>query len=82
MIFSSFSRNNISCSQALKEGGWEDFHKRRIFLRATKDAKAITFFCKDVVTSSSGGTPKIAICGEGLTDIPRMSEIDLKNDCQ
>jgi len=25
---------------------------------------------------------KIVICGEGLIEIPRMSEMDLKNDCQ
>lgn len=82
LIFSSFNRKNKMCSQDLKDGGGGDFHKRRIFLRSIKDAKAITFFCKDVVISSSGGTPKIAICGEGLTDIPRMSEIDFKYDCQ
>lgn len=42
----------------------------------------MTLFSIDVVTSSSGDTPKIAICGEGLTARPRMSEMDLKKDCQ
>ena len=35
-----------------------------------------------MVTSSSGGTPKIAISGKGLIEIPRMSEIDFKKECQ
>ena len=54
----------------------------RIFLRAIKEAKAMTLFCIDVVANSSGDTPKIASCGEGLIVKPWISEIDLKKDCQ
>lgn len=62
------------------KGRWLGGFPIPIFLCVIKDAKANIF--KDMVTSSSGGTPKIAICGQGLKDTPRVSEMDLKNDCQ
>lgn len=42
----------------------------------------MTLFCLGVVFNSSGDTPKIAICGDGLISRPRMFEMKLKKACQ